>query len=120
MKVTRLIPAVISSLVMISLPAYGVETRCGWLQNPTPANWYLKDAEGTWIISTQGGEQASGMENIPDLETAEYVKTNGNYGYTCACLNVNTNSSSMRVTYIQSVELLSLSTCQQDSSLPGI
>lgn len=122
MKITRLIPAIISSLVLLNLPAYGIETRCGWLKNPTPANWYLKDSEGTWTISTQGegGDRASGMENIPDLEGTEYVKTNGNYGYTCACLQVGTDRRQMQVTVIQNVEPLPLSTCQQDPNLPGI
>lgn len=120
MKKTQLIPAIISCVLTMTLPAFAIETRCGWLQNPTPANWFLKDSEGSWTISAQGGYQARGMENIPDLERAEYVKTNGNYGYTCACLQVGTDSSQMRVTVVQTVEPLPLSTCQQDPNLPGI
>src|SRR5208283_1353890 len=38
------------------------EERCGWLENPTPGNWWLKDAHGLWIISAQGGPYADGVE----------------------------------------------------------
>lgn len=54
MKKKLLIPAVISCFFTITLPANALETRCGYLVNPTPANWLLKDAEGTWTISRQG------------------------------------------------------------------
>ena len=113
-----LIPVIVSSLFTVILPANALETRCGWLANPTPANWYLKDADGTWTLSTQGGYQASGMENIPDLDRAEYVRTNGNYGYACACLDVDTDGNQMRIIRVQNTEQLSLSTCQQDRNLP--
>jgi hypothetical protein len=118
MKKNLLIPVIFSSLFTVILPANALETRCGWLANPTPANWYLKDTDGTWILSAQGGYQASGMENIPDLDGPEYVRTNGNYGYACACLDVDTDSNQMRITRVQNTEQLSVSTCQQDQNLP--
>lgn len=118
MKRSLIIPIILSSLFTLTLPANAQETRCGWLANPTPANWFLKDTEGTWTLSVQGGYQASGMENIPDLDGPEYVRTNGNYGYTCACLDVNTDSSQMRITQVQNTQKLPLSTCQQDQNLP--
>ena len=31
----------------------------GWLQNPTPGNWWLVDRDGEWTIGTQGGETIS-------------------------------------------------------------
>lgn len=119
MKKNLLLPVVVSSLFTVILPANALETRCGWLINPTPANWYLKDTDGTWTLSVQGGYQASGMENIPDLDRAEYVKTNGNYGYACACLDVDTDSNQMRITRVQNTEQLSISTCEQDANLPA-
>src|SRR6266536_2441789 len=36
------------------------ETRCGWFSNPTPANAWLWDREGEWIIGVQGDFQAEG------------------------------------------------------------
>jgi Protein of unknown function (DUF4087) len=117
-KKNLLIVGIISCLSIITLPANAIERRCGWLQNPTPANWYLKDKEGSWLISSQGGYQAEGMDNLPNLEGKEYVKTNGNYGYGCACLDVVVDSSQIRITAIQGGEALPLSTCREDSSLP--
>lgn len=32
--------------------AQAAETRCGWLQNPTPANWWQDDRGGTWTLMT--------------------------------------------------------------------
>jgi hypothetical protein len=48
-----------------------VETRCGWLHNPTPRNWYLIDKDGSWVISMQGGYEAQGMDNLPTYNEKE-------------------------------------------------
>jgi hypothetical protein len=95
--------------------AMAVETRCGWLVNPTPANWWITDSQATWIISVQGGFRAKGMDNIE--EPKEFVKTNGNYGYSCACMDVVSNYKQKRILSIQSVEQLPLKNCQADKSL---
>jgi hypothetical protein len=87
------------------------------LQNPTPGNWYLKDRDGTWVISRQGGYQAEGMDNIPSDEK-EYVRTNGYHGYGCAYLDVATDTNRMRIITIQRGEALPLSTCREDPNLP--
>jgi len=46
MKKNLFISVIISSLFIVALPAKAVETRCGWLHNPTPRNWYLIDKDG--------------------------------------------------------------------------
>lgn len=51
MKPHLLIPAILSSIFIVALPAKAVGTRCGWLYNPTPRDWYLIDKDGRWIIS---------------------------------------------------------------------
>jgi hypothetical protein len=108
----------------LALPAYGTEKRCGWLYNPTPANWWLTDRDGTWIISTQGGRQAQGLELVKffggELERKNFVATNGNYGYYCACMNVSTTSRNgeKRITRIFSGEQVTLKQCRQDPALP--
>lgn len=117
MKRSLLILAIISFISVIALPVKATETRCGWLANPTPANWYLRDRDGTWVISAQGGYQAGGMDNLPSDEK-EYVRTNGYHGYGCACLNVSTDNNRMRITMIQGGEALPLSTCREDPNLP--
>ncbi|HEY9607726.1 DUF4087 domain-containing protein [Allocoleopsis sp.] len=113
-----IIPILLLGLSILALPANATENRCGWLQNPTPANWWLTDRDGTWTISAQGGYQARGMDNIPPIGDREYVRTNGNYGYTCACLRVSTDRKQKRIISIQSGKQLSLRTCRQDPNLP--
>jgi hypothetical protein len=98
--------------------SHAAERRCGWLQNPTPANWWLVDRDGRWTISLQGGYSAEGMDSMPDLSQAEYVRTNVNYGYTCACLDVTVNRKNKRITRIYGGKRLPLSTCRQDPALP--
>jgi hypothetical protein len=39
--------------------ASALERRCGWLDNPSPANWWLVDKDGTWILMEQGGDRTS-------------------------------------------------------------
>ena len=97
-------------------PAF-IETRCGWFVNPTPANAWLIDAADEWIIGTQGGEQADG--NWPAFKNSQWVKTNGNYGYGCACMRVTTRKSDSRITRIHSGYARALSACRSDKALKG-
>ncbi|MEZ8685958.1 DUF4087 domain-containing protein, partial [Vibrio alginolyticus] len=41
-----------------ALAATAEETRCGWLENPSPANMWLIDRDGSWDISVQGTSNA--------------------------------------------------------------
>ena len=118
MKLSFLIvPAIIASISIFAVPAIATETRCGWLYNPTPRNWYLIDKDGRWSISQQGGYEAKGMDNLPTNEK-EYVKTNGYHGYGCACMDVVTDSTRLRISEIWGGESLPLSTCRQDPNVP--
>ena len=94
------------------------ERRCGWLQNPTPANWWLVDRDGEWILGVQGGYQAPGMDEMPDMSTRGWVRTNGNYGYGCACMSVTTDRRSGRVTRLFSATPVPLRQCRADRRLP--
>ena len=121
MKLSFLIvPAIISSISIFAGPARATETRWGWLLVPTPGNRYLLDKDGTWTIGAQGGYQAKGIENIPNSDGKEVVRTNGNYGYNCTCLNVTVNSNLMRILEIQGGEALPLSTCREDPNVPPV
>ena len=91
--------------------------RCGWLSNPTPANWWLTDAQGQWILATQGADQAPGMDEMPDMSTAGWVETNGHYGYGCACMTVTAGSDG-RVTRIADAQPKPLKQCRADKKLP--
>ncbi len=111
------IPALISCLPFV-VAANATETRCGWLQNPSPANLWLTDRHGSWTITAQGGYQAAGIDNIPSMSDREYVTTNRSYGYACACLRVVADRNQMRIITIQSGRQLPLKTCRQDPNLP--
>lgn len=93
------------------------ETRCGWLANPTPGNWWLTDAEGTWTLMVQGGRPAPGMDVMPDMTTRGWVKTNGNYGYGCACFEMSVDRASRRVIEVRSARALPLGRCEADRRL---
>lgn len=105
----------------LALPGLAAETRCGWIQNPTPANWWLDDAENTWTIMTQGSDdEPEGMDLIPDISEHDYVRTNGNYGYACACMSVETDGKE-HITRILSFRQLKLAKCRNGKALkfPG-
>lgn len=92
--------------------------RCGWLSNPTPGNWWLTDRDGQWVLGTQGGEQAPGLDETPDMSTAGWVETNGHYGYGCACMTMTHDPATRRVTRIADVEPKPLGQCRADRALP--
>jgi hypothetical protein len=52
------------------------------------------------------------------LYEKEYVKTNGYYGYGCACMDVVTDSNRLRISEIRGGESLPLSTCREDPNVP--
>lgn len=100
--------------------AFAAEKRCGWLENPTPGNWWLTDADASWTIAAQGGysiDDAS-WEKMPELGGKDYVETNGNYGYGCACLSVTVDKKNTRITKVFSGKTLPLKKCRSDKALP--
>lgn len=97
------------------------ENRCGWLANPTPGNWWLVDKDATWVLASQGnakGAGAAGMDKLPDFDPTQYVKSNGNYGYGCACLKLVTDPAAKTVKSVVGGKILALATCRKDKSLP--
>lgn len=101
-----------------SAPTGARVTMCGWIQNPSPANWWIVDALGEWTMATQGGPQAPGMDLIPDLTESQWVETNGSYGYGCGCMSATVDRKSKRVTRIYSFKQKPLATCRADRKLP--
>jgi Protein of unknown function (DUF4087) len=89
--------------------------RCGWFENPTPANAWFTDREGEWLIGVQGGHQAQG--DWPSFPPWRWVRTNGHYGYGCACMRMLTDPSRFTVTKILTGSSRSLSTCRKDATL---
>lgn len=110
-------PAAVSPKpIAVAAQTRGVR-RCGWLSNPTPANWWLTDADGQWILATQGADQAPGMDEMPDMSIAGWVETNGHYGYGCACMTITADADG-RVTRIADAAPKPLKQCQADRKLP--
>ncbi len=95
------------------------EERCGWLENPTPGNWWLKDAHGLWVISAQGGPYAEGVEKLPEPTPDRFVATNGQYGYLCACLSGTFDAGAQTMTRVDAARVSPLSVCRDDKSLPN-
>lgn len=94
------------------------ETRCGWFHNPTPANVWLSDRDGQWIIGTQGGYQLEGDWDWPQFKRGQWVLTNvASYGYGCACLQLRVNKDTHQVVEIKSARARPLSACRKDPKL---
>jgi hypothetical protein len=94
------------------------EKRCGWLENPTPANWWLDDKDGSWTLSTMGNEPVPGLDAMPDMSTKGWVVTNaGGHGYGCACLDLEIDPRTHEVTRIVAARPLPLKRCKADRAL---
>lgn len=64
-----------------------------------------------------GGQEPDGMEAIPDISEGDYVRTNGNYGYACACMTVDTDAAEGRILAIHAFRQLPISQCKNDPAL---
>jgi hypothetical protein len=93
---------------------YPQETRCGWIDNPTPGNWWIEDREDTWTIGIQGGYQAQG--ELPDFDK-QWVMTNGSHGYGCACMKARVDKNEKEVVSYTDVKILPLQKCKSDPNL---
>ncbi|NWA07936.1 DUF4087 domain-containing protein [Pseudomonas gingeri] len=102
----------------LSLPAHAVakvERRCGWFENPTPANATLSDRDGTWEIASQGGYQAEG--DWPQFSDAQWVRTNGHYGYGCGCMTASADPETHRLDNLTKATARPLAACRNDATL---
>ncbi|KZK27478.1 hypothetical protein A4F85_06335 [Delftia sp. GW456-R20] len=89
--------------------------RCGWFDNPTPANASLTDRDTDWTVGVQGGHQAQG--DWPRFADRDWVRTgHGSHGYGCACMKVSTDDKE-QIMQIFSARSRPLSACRQDPAL---
>ncbi|BES69275.1 hypothetical protein RE428_02930 [Marinobacter nanhaiticus D15-8W] len=105
------------SLLLFQGCAIAKETRCGWLDNPSPGNYWLSDKDGTWIIARQGAEQAEGVELLTPQRETDFVNMNYGYGYSCACIRVEANHDTQLIEKIYKYKQLSLEQCLDDDSI---
>jgi hypothetical protein len=102
----------------LAAPALAQERRCGWLDNPTPGNWWLEDRDGRWTLSTQGRAMPPGMDPVTDMTARDWVRPFGNYGYGCACLTFQADPATRVVTRIVQAQQLPIARCAADRALP--
>jgi hypothetical protein len=95
--------------------AKALQLRCGWFDNPSPANATLSDADGEWLIGMQGGHQAEG--DWPRFSRSQWVKSNRSYGHGCACMRVEVDPASHEVRRIASARARALDACRKDAKL---
>jgi hypothetical protein len=106
-----------AALVLCVSPAQA-EKRCGWLVNPTPANWWLNDRDGEWTLSVQGRGGVPGLDDLPDMSRKGWVVTNGSsYGHGCACIDMDVDRAKQEVIRIRKATPLPLSACRRDPAL---
>jgi hypothetical protein len=119
----RLLLAALPLCLAFTAAEAAPENRCGWVVNPTPGNWWLTDRDGDWILATQGSDrEALGMENIGDISAGDYKAVNGNYGYACGCMKVETEVSGgqRHITAVYSFKQGKLAQCAKDKALPPV
>jgi hypothetical protein len=114
----------VAAVILLGLaPAgFAVEQRCGWLGNPTPGDLLLTDRQAVWSITSQGeaaGKDAAGQGNVPAFDDKQYVDYGNGHGYGCACLSVETDAKSERITRVLSGRILPLAKCKADKDLPA-
>lgn len=99
------------------------QTRCGWYENPTPGNYWLTDADSTWFIARQGGDEAAGFDSVNWDKTGfvgdSWVRSQGEYGYGCGCIKGEFGDPAGGVVkQITSIRALPLRQCLEDRALP--
>jgi hypothetical protein len=59
------------------------------------------------------------MDEMRDMTTREWVKTNGYYGYGCACMDMVVDPASGDVLRISAAKPKRLAICRRDRKLPS-
>ncbi len=102
---------------VIPVPAYckspqssnAVETRCGWFSSQGSGLARLDDRDGTWTIGSKN--------NWPTFTAAQWVEADGDTGYGCTCMKVETDAGSHLITRVESASAKGLDACRNDKSI---
>ena len=122
MKILKISFMTILFALAFGLPDVGAQskkfqTRCGWLDNPTPGNFSFYDRDGEWTIGVQGGYQVEDFE-MPVFKPNQWIVTNtADYGYGCACFQMTVDEETSRVLEIRKSYAKPLSACRKDKAL---
>ena len=109
------------AIILLAMPATGFaeQTRCGWFENPTPANAWLTDRDDSWILSIQGVGPVPGYNEVAlDFSENEWIRTNVNYGFGCACFTGEFSES--EALFVSGGRVLPLKQCFEDPALPVV
>jgi hypothetical protein len=122
LKMLRAFAMIFLGLMAWSLPAAAAEQRCGWYGNPAPGDMLLTDRHGDWWITGGGeGADANGLNRAPQMSDRGFIEAGvpgSGRGYNCACLTVETNARTRRITRVISGKIVPLAQCRNDKSLP--
>ena len=103
-KTTKIIRhSAVGVCILIGLQSTAIaEYRCGWLDNPQAGSFQLIDKEAVWSISNNSGYRipAASLKNLPERQEDQFIRTNGNFGYSCSCISVKTDAINRRITAI--------------------
>ncbi|EIK97661.1 hypothetical protein PMM47T1_04094 [Pseudomonas sp. M47T1] len=104
------------SLTSLANAAQPAEERlCGWYENSAPRVINLIDHEGSWKIATADGYNAPGQK--PVFRSSQWIRTNGDYGYGCACVSGELDEQTHTVNAITTATARTLSACRADTTL---
>mgnify|MGYP001551625199 CR=1 FL=1 len=107
--------------ILCCINTYAAETRCGWLENPSPANVWLIDKDASWTITMQGmvfiDDKSNDLVFKAMNNENEFVITNRHYGFSCACLTVDTDKKTQQIKKVYKSKQLLLKTCLEDISI---
>lgn len=111
---------VFSLLLAVGFSAQA-ETLCGWIENPTPANRFLRSVKGIYIISAQGMYEARGADVVYSKDENEFVSTSpsGSYGYYCGCIDGAFDHKKQVVLQVRRTKQVLLKQCLENPELPN-
>lgn len=93
----------------------GGTLRCGWLEKSMTSGVKITDNDGVWTIRT--GKDGIANDDLPILDSDQWVATSSNEGYGCVCLRVVANVSAHEVVELISSSPKSLLACRNDKKL---
>lgn len=88
---------------------------CGWWDNPTPGNIWLKDRSGQWTIAMQGMYEASG--DGPPFTASQLLPKDAPHGHGCACITARVDRASKFVYSFTDAKALEPDVCRSDPAL---
>ncbi|WP_175926299.1 DUF4087 domain-containing protein [Burkholderia cepacia] len=116
-----IIGTVIGALLLLSCATVHAEQRCGYYISSAPNDLELIDKDATWTIKTpnqQSGKDADGLGNLPSVSDRRYMFRHFDTRIGCACLNVETDAKTARITRVDSGKGISWKRCESDKTLP--